>query len=340
MGWVLKGLAALVALASLGFGVWPVFLPVAVYLLLSFRRGARRGPERQGLRYSKCPRRHHIFGGMLVALSLVALMAGGTLSPVLLFAGGVITLLWAPRLGGLSMVVVPVRESILLRSRFFPWKWYALAEVKPESEYSMRGAAPSDGRLLVFTGRGPAAFEVLGVRALRYGTAEDKVVRFLRRETMSLSHKGVHLLPLDGEDASKMLSLNLEKLGGGTGNFVPSLPFDVLSLRSKEGLVVGLRAFRVRGDSRVTKIPPADAPPVRRPLVVEAVQKIGEEQGWPTADDFVPFLAALDASRSEPFADRVRTKGEISGRVAVEAAGGAEVRLTKAQLGAVGRIYT
>ena len=47
----------------------------------------------------------------------------------------------------------------------------------------------------------------------------------------------------------------------------------------------------------------------------------------------------MDASRAEPLADRIRTKGEGEGRVAVETPGGTQVKLSRAQLRAVARTY-
>ena len=234
-----------------------------------------------------------------------------------------------------------MKESILLRSRLFPILWYALAEVKLESPDQTRGVASMDGHLLVFVDKNPSAIQVLRAFAFGHKGAEDKVVRILRRETRMLSQRGAHLLPLDSWDACRKLSLELERLKVGAEDFeaVSSLPFDIFSLQINEGRVFKHRAFRVEGSEAPASIPQADISLQRQPLLAEMVEEITKRNGWPVPDEFSPFLAALDASRTEPLGDRVMIKGEKVGKVAVETPGGAEVRLTRAQLRAVARIY-
>ncbi|MDG7016193.1 MAG: hypothetical protein JRM82_02335 [Nitrososphaerota archaeon] len=346
MGWGTRLLAVLAGLVALALGAWPIFLLGLVYLAYSFRkpRALRAvlvnqevlaGPGRPWGRYA--------FGGALFLLALAAMAAGGTLSPVAFSAGGLAVFFWPlARRSGVGGRVVPVTDSILLRSRLFPLRWHALAEVKLEAQDQARGVAALDGRLLIFTGRSPSAFQVVSVYAFGYRAAEEKILRALRRETRTLSQKGAHLLPLDSRDAAKRLSLTLDRLDVGTDGLetVSSLPFDVLAVRAKEGLVVSHRAFRVSEPAGPPFIPPSDLAPVRRPLFAEVVEKIQERHGWPGSDEFSPFLAALDASRAEPFSDRVLARGEAEGKVSVGAPEGAEVKLTRAQLRAVARVYT
>jgi len=77
----------------------------------------------------------------------------------------------------------------------------------------------------------------------------------------------------------------------------------------------------------------------REPLFAEVVQEIGEKHGRPGPDEFSPLLAALDATRSEPLADRVQMKGEDAGRLTVRSAARPEVRLTRPQLRVLMKIY-
>lgn len=103
--------------------------------------------------------------------------------------------------------------------------------------------------------------------------------------------------------------------------------------------MVSHRAFNVLEPNGAAAIPSPDLKHSRDPLFAEVVQEIGEKHGWPGPDEFVPFLAMLDASRNEPLADRFRTKGEADGKLTVETPSGAQVRLTRAQLRAVASIY-
>jgi len=185
------------------------------------------------------------------------------------------------------------------------------------------------------------AFQVVSVYALSYKHAEEKVVRRLQRETRMLSQRGAHLLPLDSEDANARLSLELDRLDIGTEDLeaVTSLPFDVFTLQVKEGLVVAHRAFRIAEPAGSPLIPSPDTSAARQPLLAEVVEKIGERHGWPGPDEFPPFIAALDASRAEPIADRIIMKGEKEGKLLVETPGGALVSVTRPQLRVLARIY-
>ena len=345
MGWVLRSLAALVGAAALSFGAWPVALLAFAYLVFSFRRlGAQRpSSHEQGvLPRSGRPWGRYVLAGALFLLALAALHAGGTISPLFLSSCSLAVLFWPVVTGnGIATWVVPEPESILLRSSLFPFRWHALAEVKLESQDQARGVAALDGRLLVFVGKTPSAFQVVSVYALGHNEAEEKVVRALRKESRLLSQRGAHLLPLDSLDASLKLSVALHRLDIGAEDLraVSALPFDAFALRIKEGLIVAHRAFRVSGPSGRASLPPPDLAGSRRPLLAEVVQKVGERHGWPMPDEYSPFLASMDASRTEPLADRFRTKGGDSRRLAVETPGGAEVTLSRAQLRAVARIY-
>ena len=182
---------------------------------------------------------------------------------------------------------------------------------------------------------------LVSVYAFGYRQAEEKVVEKLRRETRMLSQRGAHLLPLDSEDAAARLSAELDRLVVGTEDLeaVTSLPFDVLTLQVDEGVIVAHRAFRISQPIGSPYVPTPDLRGCRQPLLAELVRKIGERHGWPGPDEFSPFVAALDASRGEPLADRIIVKGEKEGRLLVENPGGALVGLTRSQLRVLARIY-
>jgi hypothetical protein len=346
MGWGLRLLALFAGLIALDLGAWPLTLLAAMYLALSFRKPkTTRAPPlgQQVLSKPRRPLKRYALGGVLLLVSGTALGSGGTFSPVVFLLGG-LAVIFLPYLRGClpANQVVPMRGSILLRSRFFPMRWHALAEVKLESNGQTRGIAAMEGQLIVFAGRNPATFQVVSAYAFGHRQAEAKVVRTLRRETRMLSQRGAHILPLDSADAAAMLSLELERLDAGTDSLeaLSSLPFEVIALRVKDGLVASHRAFNIaEAGNSVPAIPSPDLSLEREPLLAEVVREVEDRHGWPAPDEYSPFLAAMDASRSEPLADRLRPKGEAGGKLAIETPGGAEVRLTRAQLRAVARIY-
>jgi hypothetical protein len=346
MGWGLRVVAVLVMIMSLPLGAWPISLLALIYFVYSFRR-----PKMQRaylIRQEAFPKAPHpwgryFLGCVLLLLAAIAFGSGGTYSPFAFLFAGLVVFSWPfIKKNGIAGQVIPVKESILMRSRLFPFQWHALAEVKLESQGQARGISAMEGQLLVFAGKNPSTFQVVSVLAFGHRQAEERVVKRLRRETRMLSQRGAHILPLDSFEAVSRLSLELERLKVGTDDFevVSSLPFDVIALRVKDGLVESHRAYNVVETGRATpSIPSPDLSQERQPLLAEVVQEIEEKHGWPAPDEFTPFLAALDASRMEPLADRIRTKGEDNGRMAIETPGGAEVKLTRAQLRAVARIY-
>jgi len=198
------------------------------------------------------------------------------------------------------------------------------------------------GKLLLFAGRAPAMFQVVSVYALSYMEAEASVIRELRKETRMLSQRGAHLLPADSADAAAKLSLELKRVGIGANDFeaVSSLPFDAVAFEVEDGRLVSHRAFNFLERTGAAAVPAADLRHARQPLFAEVVQEIGEKHGWPGPDEFSPFIAALDASRGEPIADRIVMKGEKEGKLLVETPGGALVSLTRPQLRILARIYT
>ena len=346
MGWGKRLVAIFVMLVLLGLGAWPIGLLVFFYLVYSFRRPKVKAILAQKQEVFQKPGRpwgRYVIGAAFFLLSLIAVGSGGTYSPAVFFVAGLVIVFFPfiSRLGHLTKVV-PVRDSVLLQNRYFPMSWHALAEVKLESQDQTRGIASMSGKLLLFAGRAPAMFQVVSVYALSYTGAEASVVKKLRRETRMLSQRGAHLLPADSTEAAVRLSLELEQISIGASDFeaVSSLPFDAVAFEVEDGRVVSHRAFNVLELNGAAAVPSADLRHAREPLFAEVVQEIGEKHGWPGPDEFSPFIAALDASRGGPIADRIVLKGEKEGKLLVETPGGALVSLTRPQLRILARIYS
>lgn len=346
MGWSRRALATTVMLATLTLGAWPIALLAFLYLVFSFRRPKRSQVYllKQGdpLAERGRPMWRYCLGGLLLLVSLLALESGGAVSPVIFFLGAMVVFLW-PLVVKVGFIrrVVPVQNSVLLRSLAFPFVWHALVEVKLESQDQTRGVASLSGKLLLFAGKSPSVYQVVSTYALGYRQAEDSVVKMLRRESRMLSQRGAHLLPSDSAEAAVRLSANLGRLKIGTDDFeaVSSLPFDTIAFRVQDGRLVSHRAFNVLEPNGGASIPAPDLTHVRQPLFAEVVQEIGEKHGWPVPDEFSSFLASLDATRNEPLADRFQMKGSSGGKLVVETPGGAQVCLTRPQLRVLARIY-
>ena len=345
MGRGSRAVAVLLMFVFLGLGAWPVSLLLLLYVVYTSRKPRAKAvlvQKQEVFQRPGPPWGRYVIAAFSFLFSLVALEAGGTYSPAVFFAAGLAATFW-PFLArsGLAGGVVPVKDSVLLRSRLFPFSWHALAEVKLESQGQTRGIASMGGKILLFAGNAPALFQLITVHALSYKQAEAGVVKELRRKTRMLSQRGAHLIPADSADAGGRLSLELERLDVGTEDFdtVSSLPFEAAVFKVKDGRLVSHRAFNILEQNGQPTIPSPDLKHAREPLFAEVVQEVGEKHGWPPPDEFSPFLAALDASRSEPIADKIRMMGETAGRLAVETAGGAEVRLSRAQLRVLARIY-
>ena len=345
MGWGVRLFAAFVGLTLFALGAWPLGLVAFIYVALSFRRPrvkAASVQKREVFAKPGHPWGRYAVGAFLLLLGVLAADSGGTFSPYLFSIAGLAVFFWPWfRRPGVLNAVVPVRDSVLLRSRLFPLSWHALAEVKLESQEQTRGVASMSGRLLLFSGKSPSFYQVVSAYALGYKQAEDRITKKLRQQTKMLSQRGAHLLPADSAEAASRLALELRELRVGTDDFeaVSSLPFDSAVFQVEDGRLVSHRAFSVLEPNGSAAIPIPDLKHLREPLFAEVVQEIGDKHGWPPPDEFSPFLASLDASRTEPFADRFQMRGEAEGRVTVETPGGAQVKLTRAQLRALARIY-
>ena len=183
MGWGVRLVAGFVMQILLLLGAWPISMIIFLYLVLSSRRphvhtdyvqreDALVKPGRPWGRYA--------FGSFMLLLAAVAFESGGTFSPLLFFAGGIVAFGW-PLIGraGFTSRVVPVRGSVLLRSRLFPFAWHALAEVKLESQDQTRGLASMGGKLLLFAGKSPSVYKVVDAYAFGYRQAEDRIIKEL-----------------------------------------------------------------------------------------------------------------------------------------------------------------
>ncbi len=344
MGWGLRFLGAAIALVALGAGAWPITVLALGCVALSFRR-AKTKPyaPKQGdiLAKAGAPWGRYLTGAALLVVALGTIRSVPPLVTVAIAGLVACVILWPSiRAAPITRLVRPAGESILLRSKLFPWKWYAVAEVKLEPGNQVRALSALEGQVILLGGGTTSSLHQVGVVALGHGSAERKVIERLREESKRLGPRGGHLVPLDGLEAAERLSVGLKKvdIGGRDIQAVSAFPFDLLALRVERGRVVSERAFTLSGRS-APSLPPPGERPRREPLFWELAQAIEDKHGWPEPDELAAFVSSLEATRGEPAGDRFRSGGRDPEGIALEAAGGAKAKLTRPQLRALASIY-
>ena len=338
MGWKAKALAGVLGLAFLCAGAWPLGLICFLYLALSLR--ARRKPKDEKSTPRSRFRARILLAAFLLTLSTVALASGGVISPLVFFAGGAIALAW-PTLVTLLPVaeLVPVGDSVLLRSKYLPFFWCSIAELKPGAESFPMAASAFAGTLLAFTDTG-RTYCAVACHALGRRDAEGRLLAALRAAPQA-GRTGAYLLPLDATAAADLLKLRLspQKTGGDFAKSVAGLS-GVLVLECGGGNVTKARAFAVEGTARSPAFPRKANDLDTTPLTWEVFDAIGKRTRWPDPDRYSDLLDSMLATRGAPFAERL-TQVESSGdQLIVRSLAGEEVLTTRPQLRAIVSIYS
>ncbi len=340
MGWKMKVLVALVGLMLLGAGLWPLGLLCFLYLVIPRGSKGAGGPRTDG-RSVRRLRGRHIVGFGLVLLSGVALAAGGTLSPVVFFLSGVFILLW-PVFGARLPVgeVNPVRDSVLLRSKYLPLAWHAVAELKPGAESFPRAASSFQGSLLVFTETG-RAYVTASCFALSRKEAESKLLHQLRSSAPG-GRAGAYLLPLDAAPAADLLRLKVSRSRLPKGDLADSASHvaGILLLECRRGLVRRAAAYEIDGRSPSASLPSVGAELESPPLVWEVLDSVGKRTSWPEPDPFSNLLDSLVATRGVPLGERLKAMEGAGRDLTVQSLAGEELRISRPQFRAIISIYS
>jgi hypothetical protein len=336
MGWTGKFIVALVGIILLSAGLWFFGILCIAYLAISFRPRPKDG----GKRASGRPAFRFLLAGGLLLLSGVAYGSGGTYSTILLFTTGLLALAWSHLpIGSVFAELVPIEESILLRSKYFPFSWHALAELKPGPDDFPRAVSSISGTLMIFVDSG-RAYVLSGCRAWRRSGAEDQII--FRLKDLGLSRRSrAYILPLEAKSASALLLQRLSAV---------KVPEDFAANASglPELLVVGTRAGRIYQASGYEISPPGDYPSLSfrcketesRPLLWELLETIGKRSRWPGPDDYSNLLDSVSATRGEPLGERLGGIEGSGSSVMVQSLGGDRLGLSRAQLRAVVSIYS
>jgi len=339
MGWKLRVLALLLGLALLTSGTWPLSLLCFLYLLLSQKRRPSPGPSERTRTRFNLPWRH-LLASLLLLLSAVALASGGTLSPLVFFAAGGALLAW-PTLGRrLNLTgLVPVEGAILLRSKYFPVFWCALAELKPGAEQFPMSVSSFSGTILVFTDTGKT-YSLASCFALGRKEAEERTLALFRSAAPS-GRAGAFLLPLDASGAADVLRARLSplKLHSDALPAYASKVSGLLALECSNGRVRRAAAFEV-GTPGAPALPERAKELDSAPLTWEVFDAIGKRTRWPEPDGFSDLLDSMVATRGVPLAERVRQLESSGDQLTVHSLSGDEVKTTRPQLRAIVSIYS
>jgi hypothetical protein len=280
-----------------------------------------------------------MLGLFMLGLAALALVAGGTASPVVFGLAGAVALAWPLVPKSFLYRVSPVADSVLLKGSVAPFLWMALAEVKFEEGTQAVAASSLDGTLVFFGGRPPSACLAVRCWALGYREAEGKVTSAIQEVGRTLAPRGAYIIPLDSSDAASRTSGPMVPLDVAPEELVAqAVSFDVLVLESRRGRVSAFGAFRKSPGSGRATLPSARVKPVRPPLLAEVALALEKRGGLPPPDPCTAFLASLSASRGEPLLGMVSESKD--GDAFIPVGDGMDgVRLSRPQLRALSSTY-
>ena len=314
-------------------------------LLLRRRKGkSAENPRAKG-------RGHPISAGralgvVLLVLCAVAVASQGTLSPIVFGVPGLL-LVFKPRfLSRLSLLVKPVTDSILLRGRFLPFAWFALAEVKVSTRDVEGAIAGTNERVLLLSAPSPRILLVFTTSSVSRSRAEVVILKRMQVTARALRSLGVYLLPLDASGAFEVSQLRANRVDLADQNIKHSLSSDygALAVEAAHGFVAKFELYE-RSYGKDASVSSLLAKPNRRPgsstTLRELLQAATQRTGTPKPDRYVEFLSSMAATEGETLGQRITQTVQASDNqlVLVASVGSPQVELSRAQLKAVTTIY-
>lgn len=338
MGRTRRLFVGLVGAVSFAAGLWFVGIISILYLAISFRPRPKVAGGEANVKSRTSIRL--FLAGALFLLSAVAFSTGGTYSPVLLTSAALIVFFW-PHLhfGSTFSQVIPIEESILLRSKYVPFLWYALAEVKPGPEDFPRAASSLSGTLVVFVDAA-RAFALAKCRAWRRNDAEAQLLSRLKASASSRQSRA-YILPLDAKAASELFlhEFSLTKLPEDLATHASSLP-GLLVVHALGGRIERASAYRIETPSDSPSIPLRCKEIENKPLLWELLESIGRRSRWPGPDAYSNLLDSVAATQGEPIGERLGGIEGSGGSIVVQSLGGERLELSRPQLRAIVSIYS
>ena len=337
MGWKLKVLVAFVGLVSFGLGAWLLGVVCFLYLLLALRS---KKPSKGGGGTATFALPRRLLAGALLLMAALAFASGGAASPLVFLAAGATLLLWP----GLARVLpiaelVPEGDSILLKSRYIPIFWCAVAEIKAGAEPFPMAASSFSGTLVVDTNTG-RTYSIAASLSLGRKGAEASIIDAFR-SAAPRARAGAYLLPLDGGAAAAVLrqigspmKLRLNDVGG------ISRASGFLALQCGHGKVLKAGAFEAAGDPG-TPTPPGPLRGLDTPLLTwEVFDAVGKRTSFPDPDRYSNLLDSMVATKGASFAERVRELQSSGDGLSVKSLSGEDVSTSRPQLRAILSIYS
>lgn len=338
MGAKVKFAAGVAGLLLIGGPLWPVALICFGYLALTF--GLRGSAKKDSGRTSGEALRR-VSALLLFALSAAAFASGGTLSPMMFFLGGVVALFW-PRLTSFFRAeeVVPVENSILFRSKYLPFIWHALGELKAGSDSFPRALSSFSGTLFLFTDTG-RAYALVTCCALGSRVAEAELSGQLRSWALR-TRTGAFPFPLDSQAACEVFRYEYARVTRPSEDLVTAAASlsGVLVLGCSESSVREAGAYEIGGRRRSAKLPGQRRALGSPPLLWEVLESVGQKTRWPDPDSCSSLLDSLNVTRGVPLGERVKSIEGSGNGVSLKSLGGVEVQITRPQLRALVSMYS
>ncbi len=349
MGWGLKIGLFFVALVAADFGAWIITVPILLLLFLPpilDRRGGGKGSRKETSGGGRGTSVLSIIGGILVLLSMVALISGGTYSPVVLGGCGLALILRNRISFQLPTRVKPVKESILLRHRLAPYRWSALAEAKVSTRDLEGALSGLNERLIFVSDPKPRIFVCFSTRSLSRIKAEDALISRIQASAHALVPLGVYLLPLDSMEAAGISSLHASRIEPPTNNVrqnVSSTDYGSIITEAEHGFVKRLEMYsRPDEDVRATSVlSPLRTVGTGQLTLRELLHGIRDKLGTPQPDRYGAFLGSMAATQGEALGQRITesVQGGQDQVLLVASVGNPSVELSRAQLHVIAKIY-
>jgi hypothetical protein len=283
-------------------------------------------------------------GVFLLLLCLIALLSGGTFSPLVFFAGGA-ALLLRRRMRILASPPSPVKNSVLLRSRLNPFAWFMVSEAKASTRDIEGALSGLSEQIIITSNPTPTVLLASSTSSWSRRSAEANLVRRIRAVAKSLVPLGVYLLPLDSVEAGAKTSLRSEQILPRKRDQkyeAAFLDYGAVAIEGRQGFVNSFVAYtRPDSERKLRSLLVSGKEKQAGNLTVrEVVQDAIKKIGTPRPDEFTAFLGAMAATEGETLGHRViQLEGQGPQALTVASPGSTQVRLTREQLRTITEIY-
>ncbi|MDA4128158.1 MAG: hypothetical protein OK422_01630 [Thaumarchaeota archaeon] len=348
MGWGIKILLFFLLLVTIGYRAWILSFLILLCFVVPrlFRRRPRMAvvvdrPQKSGvlLRGSK----RTLVGCFLVLLSVAAVVAGGRWSPVAIACAGIL-LIFSRRIANSRWLagLEPVSESILLSRSSVPLHWVSVSEVKLSTKNVAKALAMLDDELVIAARGETHLFLILKEFAFSRSAAEEGILKRLRRINALTAPRGAFLLPLDSDQAARLLKLSLARVDIEDSDWPVSLesaPLNFLILKPKGGFVESIGGYLIDDEGDKPLLPLAWKRLKVEPLLLETFESLEKMIDWPAGDAVSSMLAGLFAAKGD-VGDALQIVGKNSHTtLTVRVLSSPGIELSRVQLRALARVY-